>query len=457
MYRGKGMKTVDVLLTGQIVQGTDVQTSAASLARMAGIDQRVALQMLSAGRLIRIKKGVEATVGLQYFRALRAIGVEVLLRPTEPAPAGQAVFPARQVVNRTEVRRFCTSNPGTQSVTLQQAGREMEALPRLGPGYPSPSAPVPVPATYPANKTAEPGVLRQALAAAGAVSTKLAPFPLQRDSRRVAIALPHGPKSRRSDDWLTTPRRVSASQGWEWLRQAWMQFTDQFGLWLLCFFLCCCMLSLLFWIPAVHIFLMVMVLPILLGALMLVAHRQHLEEPLGSLQPLAAALQRGQGLLLLGFFSLLFLLFLGAACIFAADFGLLSRSIFTLPGLHLPNPAQMQAMAAGIVFLLLLLLMLAGYLFAIPLILFARLRPLHGFQMGVYGCIKNWRAILITLTITASCLSSTLALLLALQQYLPWLPGFMYAALIAVAVVLVFIIGILFIYSAFRDIFAISP
>ncbi|MDO5674046.1 MAG: hypothetical protein Q4G66_03880 [bacterium] len=462
------MKTVDVLLTGQVVQGMDVHGSAADLARLAGIDQRTAMLMLSSGRLIRIKKGVEATTGLQYFRVLRAIGVDVLLRPAEETPAGRPFFPAAQTLQGRGVERSNPKSPGKTTAARNQinetgqtiqAGHTLTAPPRLGPGYQPqqavPLTPMLMPMVSPVKSRA--GLLHEVRASLRAFSAGLPSFSLRRDNRGVAIALPHGPKSRRSEEWLSTPRLLPARQGWEWLYQAWMQFSEELGLWLLCFFLCCAMLGLLFWIPAVHIFLMVMALPVLLGAMMLIAHRRHLEEPLGSLQPLAATLQRGQGLLLLGFLSLLFLLFLGAVFFFAADFGLLQAGLFTWPGLQIPNPAQMQAMAAAAALFLFLLLMLVGYLFAIPLILFARLRALHGFQMAVFGCIKNWRPMLIALTISASAVSSALALLLALQQFLPWLPGFVYAVLIAVASILVFMMGILFIYLAFRDMFALSP
>ncbi len=467
LYRGRGMKTVDVLLTGQVLQGMDARASAARLAKLAGIDQRAALQMLSSGRLIRIKKGVEATTGLYYFRALRAIGVEVLLRPAGQASADQIFFPEAQALHGARTGRLSIKNPGKKTAAGNQInhtsragqttrpGRTLTAPPRLGPGF-QPQLAVPLtPMLSPAKS--HPGISRELRTSLSAVNTRLPSFPLRRGNRRVAIALPHGPKSRRSDDWLSTPRQVSAGQGWEWLCQAWTQFTEEIGLWLLCFFLCCAMLGLLFWIPAVHIFVMVIALPVLLGALMLVAHRQYLEEPLDSLQPLAATLQRGQRLLLLGFLSLLFLLFLGAAFFFAADFGFVHAGLFTGPGLQKLSLAQMQAVAPAAILFLSLLLMLAGYLFAIPLILFARLRPLHGFQMGVLACIKNWQPMLIALTISASAVSSALALLLALQQFLPWLPGFVYAVLIAAAAVLVFMMGIVFIYVAFRDMFAVNP
>ena len=288
------------------------------------------------------------------------------------------------------------------------------------------------------------------------LSIRLPSFALRR-SRRGAIALTHGPKLRRPEDWLTTPRFVPASNGWEWLRQSWFLFTEQLGLWLLCFALCCAMLGLLFWIPAVHIFVMVMVLPILLGALMLVAHRQHQEEPLGSLQPLAATLQRGQSLMLLGFFSLLLLLFLGAVFFFAADLGLLKGSFFMPPKLQIPDTGQMLAWLAGTLFLILIVLVLAGYLFAIPLILFARIGTLHSFQLGVFGCIRNWRAMLVIWTITASALCTAAALRSALQQFLPWLPGFFSLIIAAILLPSAVIVSTLCIYYAFRDMFAVNP
>lgn len=466
LYRGKRMKTVDVLLTGQVVQGADVQTSAAKLAGLAGIDQHTALQILTCGRLIRIKKGVEATTGLRYFRALQAIGVEALLRPAESTPADQVFSPEAQAwLGGGAGGRSNTANPGKRTAANKQInrtsqtgqttrpGRTLTAPPQLGPGFqPQPVLPG-TPMISPVKSRT--GLLLELRTSLRAVSTRLPSFPLRRDSRRVAIALPHGPKSRRSEEWLSAPRTVAAGQGWEWLCQAWMQFTEDLGLWLLCFFLCCAMLGLLFWIPTVHIFLMVIALPVLLGALMLVAHRQYLEEPLGSLHPLSATLQRGWGLLLLGFLSLLFLLFLGSGIFMGAGFGLLSDSL--LSDLQRPDSRQILLLMAGLVLVLLIALVVAGYLFAIPLVLFVQARPLHGFQLGVYGCIKNWRAMLVALGIAASGLGIFAALALGFQYLLPVIPDFVFLLFIVAFLPSGFVVGILFIYSSFRDIFAIYP
>lgn len=296
------MQKVDVFLTGQLLQGAEPRASALRLAALARIDEALALQMLQSGRMIRIKKGVDAALGIRYQRALTAIGVEVRLAPVKTAQ------PCRQ---ETPLPHPASGGQGKAAL----------AKPRLGPGrLPAPPSPAPVvPARVQAASPAgEPAFFSQLQLATKSIKAMLSQVPGRPPSRGLAVALPSGPKTRRSKQWLSTPRVVPARQGWDWLCQAWQMFREAPCQWLLLFWLSCSLLGLVLVAPNAHLFLLVLFLPLFFGMYMGAAHRQNQDEPLKLFQSVLFAARNWKSLLLFGLLSLILLLFAGASFFFSA-------------------------------------------------------------------------------------------------------------------------------------------
>lgn len=86
------MHTVDVLLSGSILPGTDLATAAANLAKQTGIDQSKAEGLISSGQSRVVKRGVSAEIGQAYLDKLTAMGIAAVLRPSA-APAAATTTP----------------------------------------------------------------------------------------------------------------------------------------------------------------------------------------------------------------------------------------------------------------------------------------------------------------------------------------------------------------------------
>ncbi len=428
------MQRVDVFLTGHLLRDAEVRTSAARLAALAAIDEGLALQLLQAGQPVRIKRDVAAHEGRRYQRALQAIGVAVALRGAVSAGEAPSVVQTPGQGDR--------KNGEAQPLSSIVLGPCAKTVPLLGPRPPAlapPATPLPVSRTLPRARCMQANLPMHA--------------PIRPPSRGLAVPLSQGPRSRRTQEWLGTPRVVPALQGWEWLRQSWLMFAEQPAQWLGLFAGACGLLILLFLTPDAHFFLLLMTLPVVLGTLVAAAHRQNLEEPPHPLQSLLLAGKNWKGLVLFGLFSLLFLLFLGTAFFLLAGFGFFGGG--GLPAAsYLRQVEPLVFMGFALLSGLLLVPVLSGYLLTIPLVVLADCRPLHAYRLGVYGCVRNWKALMVAATISIPVLLLAAALLSGAWMVLPW----PWLTLLLPALVLpAAVLGILLAYNAFRDIFASVP
>ena len=429
------MQRVDVFLTGQLSREAEARSSAVRLAALAAIDEALALRLLQAGQPVRIKKDVTAQDGQRYQRALQAIGVAVALRAAVSASEVSSAAPAFD----QDVRK----NAEEQALPPIVLGPCAKTVPLLGP---RPPALAPPPATsLPLSRTLPRARFMQANLPMHA--------PVRPPSRGLAVPVSQGPRSRRTQEWLGTPRVVPALQGWEWLRQSWQMFAEQPAQWLGLFSAACGLLILLFLTPDAHFFLLLMTLPVVLGTLVAAAHRQNLEEPPHPLQSLLLAGKNWKALVLFGLFSLLFLLFLGTTFFFLAGFGIFGGG--GLPADAHPRSVEpLVLMGLGLLSGVVLIPVLSGYLLTIPLVVLADCRPLRAYRLGVYGCVKNWKALMVAATTSIPVLLLAAALLSGAWLVLPW-PWLtlLFPALVLPAAEL----GILLAYNAFRDIFASIP
>lgn len=435
------MQRVDVFLAGAQPQQADLQDRAARLARLAAIDEALALRLLKSRAPLRIRRNVTVEEGRRYCRALDAIGVEALLRSA--APAGEAGAPLPQPGPETRVRR--ADKPSAPIIL----GPRARSVPLLGP-RPGPPAPQPT-ATQAARTTAHtPPLPRSSSFSKAGISL---PVPLRPVNRGMAAPRPRGPRARRTREWLDTPRVVPALQGWEWLRQSWQMFAEQPVQWLGLVLAACGLFVFLLLTPGPHFFLLLMALPVVLGFLVAAAHGQNLDETPHPPQLLLLAGKSWKALLLFGLFSLLVVLFLGTLFFLLAGLGLFGRGE-TAAGLYLRQGEPLVLAGLALLAGLTCIPALSGYLFTIPLVVLADCRPLHAYRLGVYGCVRNWKAVLVVLLVCTLVLLLSAALLGSARLLLPW----PWLSLLLVGLALpAAVLGLLLAYNAFRDIFAGMP
>lgn len=425
------MQRVDVFLAGAQPQQADLQDRAARLARLAAIDEALALRLLKSRAPLRIRRDVTLDEGRRYCRALDAIGVEALLCSAAPASEAGAALP--QPGPETGVRR--ADKPSAPIIL----GPRARSVPLLGP---RPQA---------ARTTAHtPPVPRSSSFSKAGISLLV---PLRPANRGMAAPRPRGPRARRAREWLDTPRVVPALQGWEWLRQSWQMFAEQPVQWLGLLLAACGLFVFLLLTPGPHFFLLLMALPVVLGFLVAAAHGQNLDEAPHPLQLLLLAGKSWKALLLFGLFSLLLVLFLGTLFFLLAGLGLFSRGE-TAAGLYLRQGEPLVLAGLALLAGLTCIPALSGYLFTIPLVVLADYHPLHAYRLGVYGCVRNWKAVLVVLLVCTIVLLLSAALLGSARLLLPW----PWLSLLLVGLALpAAVLGLLLAYNAFRDIFAGMP
>ena len=98
------MKTVDVLLTGEILPGADPTRAVTALTMMTGLDRAVAQALLTSGKPKPAKRGLPLDAGKALAAKLAGFGIGVALResaqaapPPRPAPEPDPDEPAFRV------------------------------------------------------------------------------------------------------------------------------------------------------------------------------------------------------------------------------------------------------------------------------------------------------------------------------------------------------------------------
>ena len=69
------METVDVLLSGNILPGTDLAAAAEQLSGLTGLTKEQAQALISSGKERVVKRGVSAAVGQRYVDKFTAMGI----------------------------------------------------------------------------------------------------------------------------------------------------------------------------------------------------------------------------------------------------------------------------------------------------------------------------------------------------------------------------------------------
>ena len=95
------MESVDIMLAGRVLPGTDPNQAAAGFARICGLDVQVVLAAITSGQPRLAMQGLTPEHGRAWLTRMTAIGLEANLRAstetTQPVYAGHSrharVFP----------------------------------------------------------------------------------------------------------------------------------------------------------------------------------------------------------------------------------------------------------------------------------------------------------------------------------------------------------------------------
>lgn len=248
-------------------------------------------------------------------------------------------------------------------------------------------------------------------------------------------------------EWQSEPRVFPARRGLFWLMLAWRMLKSQWLDWLALLFLIGALALLAGFAPVLKGFLPLLLLPVFLGASMTAAFWQDCGESPSILAPWAAVCKHWHELTRMGLWTVLLLLGSGTVWITLDAWDLVSR--FTA----LPV-GQLTLRGLGCVLVLALGPALAGYLFAVPLIMLGNFCPRTAFWQGLYACLANWRpvaTVVSALLLACVCIG---VLAYAVQFTQPQWFGLCLLLLLLLLPLPLAAFGLLLLYIAAQDIFA---
>ena len=351
------METINVVLTGKLLPGTDFETAAQKLAALTRLDRAKVERLLNAGQPTIVKKSVSPEVGEQYRAALTAIGVAVELQPCQIEP------PAADD-SRLELEKNAEE-------------RQQEAE------QPPPPPPSEIKPREPATNTPAMGPRRTEE---------------QQEKRTSASA-----RSDRRDDNAKVfshniqPIQVPAAHGWLWIKAAIALFLQAPWRWMGILLVYALVLFPLSMIPYLGSLLSCLVSPVLTGGLMVAAQLQSQDDDF-QITTLFQGFSRNRNqLLLIGFFSLLFFFLLGALMFLFVGVGFW--------GPMMGGDAQQTAAMVGrnspamllgsLVFLLLITPVIMAFWFAPCLVALEDLPAWDSLKLSLRATLKNWLAFLV--------------------------------------------------------------
>ncbi|WP_319587791.1 BPSS1780 family membrane protein [uncultured Desulfobulbus sp.] len=350
------METINVVLTGKLLPGTDFETAAQKLAALTRLDRAKVELLLNAGQPTIVKKSVSPEVGEQYRAALTAIGVAVELQPCQ-------IEPPTIDDSRLELEK-----------NTQERQQEPEQPPPPPPSEIRPPEPVSNTPAMGSRRTEE-----------------------KQEKRTSASA-----RSDRRDDnakvfsYTIQPIQVPAAHGWLWIKAAIALFLQAPWRWMGILLVYALVLFPLSMIPYLGSLLSCLVSPVLTGGLMIAAQLQSQDDDF-QITTLFQGFSRNRNqLLLIGFFSLLFFFLLGALMFLFVGVGFWgpmmgrdAQQTAAMVGQNLP------AMLLGsLVFLLLVTPVIMAFWFAPCLVALEDLPAWDSLKLSLRATLKNWPAFL---------------------------------------------------------------
>lgn len=244
------------------------------------------------------------------------------------------------------------------------------------------------------------------------------------------------------------PRRCDAGKGVDWIRDGWRAFAARPGMWILLCVVFALVLVALQWISWVGPLISQLIAPALSGGLLIAARNALAGDGLevGQLfEPLTDERTR-RPVLVLG------VLFLVANLVVLVAVALIAVGTDMAPAMHAAamghgsvpmDPAAMTRLGLGVLLLVLVgaalwLLVFLLFYYAVPLVLFAGVRPVAALGLSVRGILRNIMPLLVL-----SVIWLVLSMVASLLLFLGWL------------VLLPMTYGAW--YASFRDVFPAPP
>ena len=350
------MDKVNVVLTGKLLANTDFANAVKKMVALTRLDQARVERLLSSGQPTAVKKEVSRETGEKYRLALTGIGVEVEL---QAIGAVDASVPAALHVD-TEPQ--APPPPLVSSHTIRNNGEHQHEQAQYSHCVPE-AAPL---AAEPAGRGADEAASR---------STR---YERQQTPTTAGNIL---------------SRKVPASHGWEWIKQAVDIYMEAQFTWT-CMVL---MLSLLAFfvskIPVAGSLLTTLFSPVFAGGLMLAAAGQQQGNAVAISDLFQGFRKQRNQLLFLGLFHLLFAFLIG---ILVA----IGMVLFFKGGNLAKNPAFLLQHGLAAVLMLLVVLLLAipagmASWFAPCLVTLEKHEAWESLKLSFFGALKNWPSFLV--------------------------------------------------------------
>ena len=224
------MNTVDVLLTGRLLPGSDANRAAAALAQMTGLPQDKALALLTGGKPKLAKRGLTPEEAQVFVDRFAELGIETSLRPgtergVKPAAAPP---PPPQAAEPPPAPEPTPAAPEPAPEPAPAPTPEPEAPPVAFAPEPEP-APEPAPAPPEAESAADDAAMSVAAEQAAETAAPLGETAAEPEEAVNPYAPPKADLTRPREHeghgrWSDEPAEAPAMRGFEWYREAWGLF-----------------------------------------------------------------------------------------------------------------------------------------------------------------------------------------------------------------------------------------
>ncbi len=342
------METLNVVLTGHLLAGTDFETAVEKMAALTRLDRSKVERLLNSGHPTVVKKGVSAEIGEQFRAALTAIGVAVELQPcpAEPvAPGGELAEDSKEA----------------KEDTGQSAPPPPLPPEPISPQPESPSTPAPLP-----SRSEEAG-----------------------SNQSSASARSEHP----GGNGLESPLKVSASHGWLWIKNCTELYLKEPQRWTGMVFLLGLVMVALSMIPVLGSLVATLVGPVFAGGLMLGAHCQQQGGTLRVSSLLAGFGRPRNQLLRLGAFYLLFGVAIGMVLFVCVLLFFKGIPVGKDPSFMLQHFLAIVLMSLLVLFLTLPMSM--AFWFAPCLVALGDNSAWASLKLSFRATLKNWSAFLV--------------------------------------------------------------
>ncbi len=356
------MEKFDVVLTGNVIS-EDIDEAVRRMAEFGRISEEKARDLIASGRITTIKKAVDENVAARYRDKLTAIGVEVVLRQSLAESAPAAPSPASPSLAKRD----------TPPVT------PLNARPREEQGRQQPD--------LPSNFVAPPRRRKSrkkdgAEAAANPYQAPQSEIYQESDENIV-----------RTGGWGTEAQKLPASHGWLWIKGAIGLFWEYYWSWMFFTFVWGLILGLISLIPSGNI-IPTILMPFFMAGIMLTVDGQLNGEAV-KVKGLFSGFKQQNGLWKIGL-----IYFAGSLILLLPFIAFFGVGILGSIGDEAALQRYFESNFLGLILALLIaalfgIPLVAGYIFAPALVVFAEEGAFASYKAVIKGIIKNWLPFLV--------------------------------------------------------------